>query len=284
MKTNRALLFPMTLRRQLHKPAFTLVELLVVIAVIAILVAMLLPALNRSKATAQITRCLSNLGQIGKGVHMYCDDHGDTMPPQDTDQLAGRPTSNDPVWFGLCMGGKDPAPQFVNMFKYRMALAKDRPLHTYVSSLETFRCTADKGQDFPLGGPDIPWKPSDWEALGCSYRFNGVLHPELWQLSQTPDDRNNNLCGKKESWVPTPARFIMMHEAPGYDWGGLFYHWHFASGQTTVTQLQLASDLQKFISPVVFVDGHSRVHDFTKSVSLPYSLEPTADWIWYKPR
>jgi hypothetical protein len=89
-----------------------------------------------------------------------------------------------------------------------------------------------------------------------------------------PDDYIDNLCGKKESWVPDPARFIMMHEVPGYDWAGQFYHWHFASGQTIVTQSQLASDPQRFISPVLYVDDHVRLHDFTKSLQLPYSLEP----------
>src|SRR5262249_41241700 len=159
---------------------------------------------------AQITRCVNNLRQIGAGVEMYLSDNRDTMPPNNTDQLAGRPASSNPVWFGLCMGGKDPAPAFLTDW----ALAKDRPLQNYVSEPESFRCTADKGQEFPITGG--PWlKPSDWESVGCSYRFNGIIHP-LTTLMQVPADSDYNLCGKKESWVPDPARFIMMHEVPGY--------------------------------------------------------------------
>ena len=67
-----------------HRDAFTLIELLVVIAIIAVLAAMLLPVLSRSKAAAKNTECLNNLKQLDVCLHLYVVDNNDYFVPNNS--------------------------------------------------------------------------------------------------------------------------------------------------------------------------------------------------------
>lgn len=88
---------------QTRRGGFTLVELLVVTAVIAVLIALLLPTLTQSKAAAQCLRCVSNLRQLGLAAQMYWDENNGCAF-----RYRGAATSGgDIFWFGWLAHGSE---------------------------------------------------------------------------------------------------------------------------------------------------------------------------------
>ena len=269
----------MSSARPRHR-AFTLLELLVVIAVIAILASMLLPELSKAKQRAQMIKCLSNLHQVGIAMNFYLDDNRDMFPPTQVSQYDSTVAANSPADYvhANFLGGNDPLPEF----KAGIPPATNRLLNPYVPAGEAWHCPADRGiQNF---------KPTCFGAVGNDYRFNGYLFGD-YENAHVAEDPVYNLGLKKEAWPPDPSRFILMHEHAAYPWFAntpnyQITSWHGASnpgkmyGPTTFKQ-----DPDRLVSPVLFVDGHCRQCDFTGVIhkNPARGLEPTQDWKWYKP-
>lgn len=143
-----------------NKSGFTLVELLVVIALIAALGAILFPVFANARSRSRIAGCTANLRQIGQAVAMYKSDYDGTYP-QGIDGY-NRP-HDDPNELGIIDPFLSSLPDIIEQ------------LETYTKSKAVFRCPSDEGE-----GQKVPV----YERFGTSYHFvmlTGGETDECWE-------------------------------------------------------------------------------------------------------
>ena len=123
--------------RNLKRRGFTLIELLVVIAIIAILAAMLLPALAHAKMRAQVIQCVSNLKQLQIGWHLYVNDFNEVMVPNSPSSLPLSAANG--TWCGVGAEDWGAADPNTNVTVYNNSI-----MGPYMSGqLKVYKCPAD---------------------------------------------------------------------------------------------------------------------------------------------
>lgn len=139
------------------RPAFTLVELLVTVAIISILAALLLPALSRGKSSAMQTQCLSQTKQLALALQMYAQDSKDFLPWPNW----GDPS---PGWLYAETNGAPPPP---SASAYQQGL-----LWPYLKVIQVYWC--------PVDYTNTPNFPKRAQQLS-SYIMNGAIMGYHWE-------------------------------------------------------------------------------------------------------
>ena len=217
-----------------RRKAFTLVELLVVIGIIAILIALLMPALRRARDSANRTKCLANMRELTIAYLMYADAHKGKIPyggTADADPAQDKDNANNTPWVR-----NDNTEQAI----------MDGSLWNYSKNVGLYRC------------------PSDSTANARSYSINNFMNGEIgyynrWKGTYDP------ARVQKLSQVRRPTEvivFIEEYDNRGFNKGGF---WIEPEGDQWV-------DIPAFWHKGVclsFVDGHAQFLPYSDSGTIP---------------
>lgn len=229
---------------------FTLVELLTVVATIAILAALLLPALSRAKVQARQTVCLANLRQLGAAWIMYKDDSGGKL-------AESYPVSNPDAWV---QGNMTNASDAVNP-----DLLRAGKLYPYVQKPDVYHCPGDGGK--AVNGTTVP------EVR--SYSMNSFMGGRPANAGLFPSTVGGYVpFFTKDSDLPRPADLFVMLDEDERSISDGFYVTD-PTARIWFNFPAVSASRHACASALVFADYHAQVWSFHDSRTLQLNQTQT---------
>lgn len=190
------------------RSAFTLIELLVVVAIIVVLIALMLPSLNKARQQARLVTCMSNVRQLGTATFLYLQDNNDWFPPPyDT-------AKNNLSWYvgGLLGQNGSGEQKWQNYFG------------TQVAGMRTkFHCPASRAMMTPTGGASAAFGYGMNSTLGGGIyvaarqtKLDNPMQVILYADCNISDTGGfNGVIGYDPPWLATPTSIWMPNTLHG---------------------------------------------------------------------
>ncbi|HEV2692520.1 MAG TPA: prepilin-type N-terminal cleavage/methylation domain-containing protein [Verrucomicrobiae bacterium] len=199
-------------------PGFTLIELLVVIAIIAILAAMLLPALAKAKNKAQQAVCLSNAKQWGLADSMYVDENNSIFPfPKFQSAYAGNADQDNPAWLSIGTYHSNGQGDDV-WFNALPSYVANRPLYSWANdpgnfygSKSIFTCPTAYSQGFAPGDTQAGVDKYDM-IPGTRPLFNYAMNSKSIANDQAANSNPNIVIILKTGMIAHPSSFVLFSD------------------------------------------------------------------------